>query len=645
MRSPSLAPSVVVLAATAFIVGCESGGYPADPAPPAVVVPPVDCVGANDCPLGSYCSEFGRCVESPVLPDAGTTTPPPENERETRAPASGDRYVYVAMTDLDTVARIDSETLDITTVPTGDQPRTIATAPGQDLAVVLNHGSDSVTIIRTDDGVDAVTTLPTLPRLNRLEMDPLGRHALAFFELTAADAVDVGSFQDVVVVDLAEGAERATSVSVGFRPRAVVFHPDGTQAYVHTDDGVSIVDLAAEGAAFVAPLVPLSGAAFGDEPLADHQPVEVVIARDGSRAFARFAGKSVVRAVSLADGSWVDVALAAPPSDIDLTADGSKLVAVVPEATTPGAPDDAGVSGDDAGASGDDAGGFDDDAGATDDDAGPPDGDAGAPDDDAGAPDEAEPPAADAGLVAADAGSAGADAGSPAVAPPVVVASLVVVPLPAGLVDAAAVVAVDCAPLAPGLVELTSDGARAIVFTNAVAEKAIGVVDLAAASLAVVPLRKAVGSVVVSPDDAMVVVVHNKVPGDPLPTQTFEEQLQHRHGFSIVDLDSRFAKLELTDARPGPLAFSVDEGDATHVHVVVADAAIGLKDVVAVDLRSLVATAIPMNSHPTGIGAVPSSGQVFVAQRHDMGRMSFIAVADREVRTVTGFQLNSQITE
>ena len=527
----------------------------------------LECVGANDCPLGSYCSEFGRCVESAVLPDDGSA-PPPENEQEAQRPASGDRFVYVAMTDLDTVARIDSETLDITTVPTGDQPGAIATAPGQDLAVVINHGSESLTVIRTDDGVDAVTTLPTLPRLNRLEMDPLGRHAIAFFELLSADATDVGSFQDVVVVDLAAGEERVTSVTVGFRPRRVVFHPDGTQAYVHTDDGVSIVDLADDTADFVAPLVPLSGAAFGDDPLADHQPLEVVVARDGSRAFARFTGERFVRAVSLADGSWVDVPLAAPPSDIDLTGEGDALVAVV----RPGA--------------------------------------------------------------------AGADAGTAVDA-----SSLVLVPLPAGLIDAAAVVSIDLAPLAAGLVDLTADSTRAVVFTNAASEKAIGVVDLAAATLAVVPLRKAVSSVVISPDDAKVVVVHNKAPGDPQPTQDFDAQLQHRHGFSVVDLESGFAKLELTEARPGPHAFSTDDGTTTHVHLVVADPALDLKDVVAVDLLGLLATTIPMSSHPTGIGAVPSSRQVFVAQSHDVGRMSFIAVDDREVRTVTGFQLNSRITE
>jgi hypothetical protein len=418
-----------------------------------------------------------------------------------------------------------------------------------------------------------------------------------------------------------------------------VFHPDGTHAYVHTDDGVSIVSLADDTTDFVAPLVRLSGGAFGDDPLADNRPLEVVIARDGSRAFARFDGRSVVRAVSLTDGTWVDVALAGPPSDIDLSPDGARLVAVVREVATPVA--DAGSL--DAGVDAD-AGALDPDAGAIDGDAGALDPDAGAPADDAGAPaDDAGAPVDDAGALVLDAGVTDGDAGVP-VDEPAGASLLVVLPVPAALDDPGAVVSIDCAPLLAGLVELTADGARAIVYTNATSQEAIGIVDLAAGTLAVVRLRKAVSSVVLSPDDGIALVLHSKEPGDPTPQLDFDEQLRRRHGLSVVDLDTRFAKLLLTEARPGPHVFTAD-GVATHLHVVVADEARGLKDVIAVDLASLVATTIPMSSHPTEIGSLPSSGQVFVAQRHEMGRMSFVGVDDREVRTVTGFQLNSQVSE
>ena len=62
-----------------------------------------------------------------------------------------------------------------------------------------------------------------------------------------------------------------------------------------------------------------------------------------------------------------------------------------------------------------------------------------------------------------------------------------------------------------------------------------------------------------------------------------------------------------------------------------------------------VADAAPVISH-TRIGrralyAVPSARQAFVSQRHPQGRMSFIALDTGAIRTVTGFDLNSQIVD
>ena len=48
-------------------------------------------------------------------------------------------------------------------------------------------------------------------------------------------------------------------------------------------------------------------------------------------------------------------------------------------------------------------------------------------------------------------------------------------------------------------------------------------------------------------------VLHNKVPGDPLPTDDFQTQLDKRYGFSLVDLESLFVKLQITEADPGTL--------------------------------------------------------------------------------------------
>jgi hypothetical protein len=52
-----------------------------------------------------------------------------------------------------------------------------------------------------------------------------------------------------------------------------------------------------------------------------------------------------------------------------------------------------------------------------------------------------------------------------------------------------------------------------------------------------------------------------------------------------------------------------------------------------------------LGSPPSAVGIVPVAGQAFIAQRHPLGRMSFVALTTGAVRTVTGFDLNSQIVD
>jgi hypothetical protein len=52
-----------------------------------------------------------------------------------------------------------------------------------------------------------------------------------------------------------------------------------------------------------------------------------------------------------------------------------------------------------------------------------------------------------------------------------------------------------------------------------------------------------------------------------------------------------------------------------------------------------------LGSPPSAVGILPGAGQAFVAQRHPLGRVSFLDVVTDAVRTVTGFDLNSQIVD
>jgi hypothetical protein len=52
-----------------------------------------------------------------------------------------------------------------------------------------------------------------------------------------------------------------------------------------------------------------------------------------------------------------------------------------------------------------------------------------------------------------------------------------------------------------------------------------------------------------------------------------------------------------------------------------------------------------LGSPPDAVGILPTAAQAFVAQRHPLGRVSFVALDSDAMRTVTGFDLNSHVVQ
>src|SRR5690606_19678648 len=202
---------------------------------------------------------------------------------------------YVAMTAQDELARIDGVTLAVKSTKVGESPRVVATIPGSDGAVVLDSHNGTATIVRPQGDTDSTRVLGTLQRLNRLDIDPGGRYAVIWFDLAKAIAeggiTGVGSFQDVTVVALTPGLEKAVNLTVGFRPRNVQFDAAGNRAYVVTEDGVSVIDLAyaTEHEPSIVPPIPVAAADVMPED------VEVQILATGEYAAVRQANRSSLR--------------------------------------------------------------------------------------------------------------------------------------------------------------------------------------------------------------------------------------------------------------------------------------------------------------------------------------------------------------
>jgi DNA-binding beta-propeller fold protein YncE len=295
------------------------------------------CFSSNECPTGWTCTEFGTCIPPAATGDGGVT-PPPETEREFGLPQSALRYVYVNLPLADELVRIDGSTLEARSLTVGDRPDVLVTLPGSDDALTLETASATATIVRPRAGAtDVRTTVATLPNLNAVDVDPTAHYAVAWFDLSrylaagGSDVGNLGSFQDVSVIGVAPGQERSASLAVGFRPRQVVFNTAGDHAYVVTDDGISIVDLAqaAAGNAQVTATVPVV------DPLNPPPSLEVLVAPDGRFAAVRETGRALLRIVSLAPadrGQSTTIALPAEPTDIDLTPDGTRVLAMLREA-------------------------------------------------------------------------------------------------------------------------------------------------------------------------------------------------------------------------------------------------------------------------------------------------------------------------
>lgn len=523
-----------------------------------------ECFSSSECPVGFTCNEFGVCVP-PSQPPGDGGVEPPEVEYKLTEPTSSRKFVWVAMTEQDRLAKIDGTNLEVESLAVGDRPQVLATLPGTDTAVVLDSSNGAATVVRAAPTGIGKELYPTLPNLNRLAVAPGGRYAVAFFDLAKAiadagglEAVDqVGSFQDVTVLAVGQGEQRAIDLTVGFRPREVEHDAAGRYAFVVTDDGVSVIDLPAmtAGAPTIVPPIRVTEDAFDDA-----SGVEVDVVASGQYAVVRTPGEAKLRVVSLLGataGDGFNVALPGVPTDIDLAPDGTRVYVVYRNP-----------------------------------------------------------------------------------------AALSVIDIPGDAINPAGITTVSLANATSGSLVLSADGKRGMLFTNATLDERLTFVQLDKPGFphVTVPLQKAVLTAGFDPTGTKAIVLHARAPGDPAEAQSLEEYIDRKPGYSSVDVASGFAKLQITEVNPQGFTFAagaprayvtLDGGDDEGAFVAVQQ----------IELDSGVVRTIELGSPPSSIGVLPDSNKIYIAQRHPLGRVSFIDITTGQVRTVTGFDLNSQIID
>jgi DNA-binding beta-propeller fold protein YncE len=271
-------------------------------------------------------------------PDAGqggerdVGTPPEQEDRFVlQAPRASRSYVFVANTTLNSVARIDSLTLEVTAIEVCLEPTVVQTLPTYDRAVVLCEGDDRVAVIDAGHGDDEVRFTWVAGSSNRLLLAPNGDFALAWYDERSARPLDrPGNPNDLTLVALGAGPgddgdePRSYLLSVGFGVRGLQFDAAGDTVFVTTEDGLNVIEMATIDADQFVPLLSL-----GEDPLARADDREVHVTDDGALAFVRSSTFAGLRVLDIATGELSDIPLPAVPTDLDLFPGGARGVAVL----------------------------------------------------------------------------------------------------------------------------------------------------------------------------------------------------------------------------------------------------------------------------------------------------------------------------
>jgi len=523
-------------------------------------------------------TDFGGVGNGASQNGAAQAQPPPELEREAsfRAPVVTGKYVWSANPSSGRVAIIDAQSYEIRAAVAGLAPTFVAALSDQPpRALVINTGSDDATLLElAASGEIRTESIGLHQGADSWSVAPGGRLAIAWTDSSKATRPDpTDGFQDITVIELPDGAKPlATRLTVGYRPTAFAFDAAGQHAFGITEDGISVVELAA-GAVRLSRLVTL--------PSTTRTRPDVSVTPDGSRALARLEGSALLYDIDLSSGATREIDLGGNLTDLDLSEDGSRAVAVVQRAEPETNAGDAGVS----------------------------DGDAGAPEGDAGDPDAgASPPAASA-------------------------SSAVFIAIPAGLTDAAARQTLTVPRENFRSVALSSDGAHAVLFTTARPTARVTLVgsygtELEARSL---DLIAAVRAVFLTADGANAIALQ-----DP-PSGSLK-----KGAFSVLSLANvRAPKLVASDAPAVAVALPV--GNSERALVTVSDPARRSFGAFLVRTPNLQVDFNSLSSEPLASGTVPGAQKAFVAQQHPEGRITFIDLNDGDEREITGFELSSKV--
>jgi len=281
---------------------------------------------------GQLVDERGNLV---VVGAGGIVVPArPELEVESsfRAPVVTGRLIWTTNPASGRVALVDAITHEVQTLPAGLQPTYLAAIPGDtpNRALVINTGSDDATLFRqAGDGSLEQVDVPIHHGATAWTLSAEGRWAIAWSDARDFTNLDpTEGLQDVTLIDLSHSPLAPLRFSVGYRPVQLSTDAAGTRVYAVTHDGISVIELGEsphllDDITIVSPEEALSEDA--GEPVLEDVP----ITPDGRFALVRFAGAPRLKIIDLAQNTSQLLTLPGEVSDVDLSGDGERALAVI----------------------------------------------------------------------------------------------------------------------------------------------------------------------------------------------------------------------------------------------------------------------------------------------------------------------------
>lgn len=208
-------------------------------------------------------------------------------------------------------------------------------------------------------------------------------------------------------------------------------------------------------------------------------------------------------------------------------------------------------------------------------------------------------------------------------------------PIPGIVAQPASATAVTVAGETFGSVAIAPGGARAVLYTNALAVERVTILELATAQARTVRLYSPVLGVFPTPDAQHAVILHDRTQAPP------DGGAGSAGAFSLLPIGEALpAKIVATQAPPTAVATT-----PTRAIVAERDDKTSVFGAYLARMPELMVDRLPLASPPIAVGVVAGANRGFVAQQHPEGRLTFIDLDTGVARTLTGFELASRVVD